>query len=175
MYCRRVLLLSLLLPCGVDSSSDLGVCVNEEGGCSSDVGGASPILERIRERRRRQELRFYPSLSSSATTTGEADGSVPRITTLTDDNIRSINQHFTDTEVTRNMHQIIKENNIQYMAAVLQEVSSYAFSTVTNYSFNNCSLSAATSVVKSDRNLHMYVIPKARDQCGGHINMEGWN
>ena len=87
------------------------------------VGGTSSTLERIRERRRQQEL-GYPSSSSASSaaaavrfTTDEAaaNAAIPRITTLTDDNIRQLNQFFTDTEVTRNMHQIIQENNIQYM------------------------------------------------------------
>ena len=98
------------------------------------VGGTSSTLERIRERRRQQEL-GYPSSSSASSaaaavrfTTDEAaaNAAIPRITTLTDDNIRQLNQFFTDTEVTRNMHQIIQENNIQYMHAVLVQRPEFA-------------------------------------------------
>ena len=105
------------------------MCVN--GVC--DAGGTSSTLERIRERRRQQELGYPSSSSSSAaagavrfTTEAAAAAAIPRITSLTDDNIRYLNQFFTDTEVTHNMHQIIQENNIQYMHAVLQERPEFA-------------------------------------------------
>jgi hypothetical protein len=127
---RRSLLITaiVLLRQYVNSSEDTGVCI--DGVCGAI--GTSSTLERIRERRRQQEL-GYPSLSSSSSdaavrfTTGEkAANAIPRITPLTDDNIRQLNQFFTDTEVTFNMHQIIKENNIQYMHAVLQERPEFA-------------------------------------------------
>jgi hypothetical protein len=128
---RRSLLITaiVLLLQYVNSSEDTGVCV--DGVCGAI--GTSSTLERIRERRRQQEL-GYPSSSSSSSdaairfTTGEAaaNAAIPRITPLTDDNIRQLNQFFKDTEVTHNMHQIIKENNIQYMHAVLQERPEFA-------------------------------------------------
>ena len=123
---RCLLITAIVLLQYVDSSEDTGVCV--DGVCG--VGGTSSTLERIRERRRQQELGYPSSSSSSAAavrfTTGDAANAATRITTLTDDQIRQLNQFFTDTEVTRNMFQIIKENNIQYMVQVLQERQEFA-------------------------------------------------
>jgi hypothetical protein len=125
---RSLFIIAIVLLQYVNSLEDTGVCV--DGVCGAI--GTSSTLERIRERRRLQEL-GYPSSSSTSDgairfTTGEAaaNAAIPRITPLTDDNIRQLNQFFKDTEVTHNMHQIIKENNIQYMHAVLQERPEFA-------------------------------------------------
>jgi hypothetical protein len=116
----------LLAPCIVNilrvaDSSDSEVCVDGICGAGSGRGTPETIRERRRPRREAGRMDDRAPIKSCVA----AGGAEARVTPLSDEDIRQINRHWTDTDVTRNMHRLIRENELSFMTAVLQAVSGH--------------------------------------------------